>query len=81
MGKEPTLYSKGDNTIDDIEAETLHIWGSHGFTVPESMVRNNVEAIKNSTFVKFDQCGHSLLLINLMNLKVIVVFYSIIRKI
>jgi pimeloyl-ACP methyl ester carboxylesterase len=59
MGNEPTLYSKGDNTIKDIEAETLHIWGSHDLMVPESMVRTNVEAIKDSTFVKFDQCGHS----------------------
>jgi len=59
MGKEPTLYSKGDNTVSDIEAETLHIWGSHDLMVPESMVKTNVDAIKNSTFVKFDQCGHS----------------------
>ncbi|MFP4478239.1 MAG: alpha/beta fold hydrolase [Candidatus Izemoplasmatales bacterium] len=59
MGKEPTLYAKGDDTIGDIEAETLHIWGSHDLMVPESMVKNNVEAIKNSIFVKFGQCGHS----------------------
>ncbi|QWB99655.1 alpha/beta hydrolase [Mycoplasmatota bacterium] len=59
MGKEPTLYAKGSDTIEQIEAETLHIWGSHDVMVPESMIQTNVKGIKNSTYVKFDQCGHS----------------------
>ncbi len=59
MGQNHNLYSEGDNTIGDIEADTLHIWGTHDITVPEQMVKANVDAIQNSTYVKFDQCGHS----------------------
>lgn len=59
MGKEPNFYSEGDNTINQIKAESLHVWGTHDITVPEQMVKDNVEALEGSTYVKFDQCGHS----------------------
>ena len=59
MGQTHNLYTEGDNTISDIKADTLHIWGTHDITVPEQMVKANVDAIQNSTYVKFDQCGHS----------------------
>jgi pimeloyl-ACP methyl ester carboxylesterase len=59
MSNQSNLYSKGDNTVKDIDAETLIIWGTHDLTVPEQMVKDNVDAIPNNTLVKFDQCGHS----------------------
>ena len=59
MGDTHNLYSEGDNSIQNIKAPTLHIWGSHDITVPESMVKANIEKINDSTYVKFDQCGHS----------------------
>jgi pimeloyl-ACP methyl ester carboxylesterase len=59
MGKQSNLYTDGDDTIKDLQAETLIIWGTHDLTVPEQMVKDNVEAIANNTLVKFDQCGHS----------------------
>lgn len=59
MSDQSNLYSQGDNTIKDIEAQTLIIWGTHDLTVPEQMVKDNVDAIENNILVKFDQCGHS----------------------
>jgi pimeloyl-ACP methyl ester carboxylesterase len=59
MSNQSNLYSQGDNTIKDIEAQTLIIWGTHDLTVPEQMVKDNVDAIENNILVKFDQCGHS----------------------
>jgi pimeloyl-ACP methyl ester carboxylesterase len=59
MGHEHNFYTQGDGSIDDVKAETLHVWGSHDVTVPEQMMKANIDAIKNSTYVKFDQCGHS----------------------
>lgn len=61
MGIGSNFYTEGENTISKIEADTLHIWGTHDLTVPEMMVQANIEAIKHSTYVKFDQCGHSAL--------------------
>lgn len=59
LGNQSNLYSDGDNTIGNIEADTLHIWGTQDKTVPENMIKDNVEAIKNSTYIKFDECAHS----------------------
>jgi len=60
MGKDHNLYSPGQNTINQIKCPVLHIWGSHDITVPEYMVLDNFKALENqSTYVKFDQCGHS----------------------
>ena len=53
-------YSKGDNTIRLIKAPTLHIRGTRDITVPEMMIQANIEAIKSkSTYIKFENCGHS----------------------
>lgn len=59
MSNQHNLYSTGENTIHQIDVPTLHIWGTHDITVPEVMVKDNVDAIKNSTYVKLNQCGHS----------------------
>jgi pimeloyl-ACP methyl ester carboxylesterase len=60
MSKEHNLYHKGDGTIFNIKAPVLHFWGSHDKTVPEYMVLDNIKALENqSTYVKFNNCGHS----------------------
>jgi len=60
MGEVHNFYSPGDGSIKNIKSETLHIWGTHDKTVPEYMVLDNVKALEDlSTYVKFDQCGHS----------------------
>ncbi|MDY0011237.1 MAG: alpha/beta hydrolase [Candidatus Izemoplasmatales bacterium] len=60
MGKDFNFYQKGQNTISLIKAPVLHIWGSHDKTVPEFMILDNIKALEDqSTYVKFDQCGHS----------------------
>ncbi len=60
MGKDHNLYSPGQNTIDKIKCPVLHLWGSHDITVPEYMVLDNFKTLEDvSTYVKFDQCGHS----------------------
>jgi pimeloyl-ACP methyl ester carboxylesterase len=60
MGKDHNFYKNGDDTISHIKAPVLHIWGSHDKTVPEYMILDNIKALENqSTYVKFDQCGHN----------------------
>ncbi|MGD9887100.1 MAG: alpha/beta fold hydrolase [Bacilli bacterium] len=59
MSDAPNFYRQGDHSIEKIMAKTLHIWGSLDKTVFESMVMDNVQAIKHSTFLKWDDCGHS----------------------
>ncbi|MDD4070602.1 MAG: alpha/beta hydrolase [Candidatus Izemoplasmatales bacterium] len=60
MGSDHNLYSQGDNSITNIKAPVLHIWGSHDKTVPEYMVLDNINALENqSTYIKYDECGHS----------------------
>jgi len=60
MGSDHNLYSQGDNSITKIKAPVLHIWGSHDKTVPEYMVLDNINALENqSTYIKYDECGHS----------------------
>jgi pimeloyl-ACP methyl ester carboxylesterase len=60
MGKDFNFYQMGQNTISLIKAPVLHIWGSHDKTVPEFMILDNFKALEDqSTYVKFDQCGHS----------------------
>ncbi len=60
MGKEKSFYSEGQNTISNIKCPVLHFWGTHDITVPESLILDNVKALEEqSTYMKFDQCGHS----------------------
>ncbi|MFW5888995.1 MAG: alpha/beta fold hydrolase [Bacillota bacterium] len=59
LSDKSNLYSEGDDSISEIKADTLHIWGTQDKTVPENMIKDNIEAIENSTYIKFDECGHS----------------------
>lgn len=59
MSHEKSLYSEGSGDIDKIDAECLHIWGENDATVPEHMVKDNVRAIEDSTYIKYENCGHA----------------------
>lgn len=59
MSHEQTHYQKGENTIKDIQNQTLHIWGKDDKTTPESMILENIKGIQNSTSVYYEQCGHA----------------------
>ncbi|MBU0997035.1 MAG: alpha/beta hydrolase [Firmicutes bacterium] len=60
MSCEPNSYKTGENTIHRIQAPVLHFWGDKDITVPESMIFDNINALKaQSTYIKFDHCGHS----------------------
>jgi len=62
MGDTHNLYNEGENTIKNITCPILHLWGSQDKTVPEMMVLDNYNALKDlSTYIKFDNAGHSLL--------------------
>ncbi len=60
MSAEPGFYGMGDGTIGKITCPVLHIWGNRDITVPELMIEANINALKaNSTYVRFENCGHS----------------------
>ncbi len=59
MSDTPNLYAKGDGSIKQIKADTLMFWGTLDKTVPEYMVLDNLKAISNAKYVKFEDCGHS----------------------
>lgn len=60
MGNTPNFYRAGDNTISNIKCPVLHFWGTKDLTVPEYMVLENIEALKNnSQYIKFENSGHS----------------------
>ena len=60
MSNDDSLYSKGMGNIKDIKVPVLHIWGTLDKTVPEYMVLDNINAIPGqSTYIKFNECGHS----------------------
>jgi pimeloyl-ACP methyl ester carboxylesterase len=60
MGEDHNLYHEGENTISNIKAPVLHVWGTYDKTVPEYMVLDNINALEEqSTYIKFDECGHS----------------------
>ncbi|MDY0210020.1 MAG: alpha/beta hydrolase [Acholeplasma sp.] len=59
MSNEPNLYAKGENTIGNIKSEVLMFWGTLDKTVPEYMVNDNLAALPNAKYVKFEDCGHS----------------------
>ncbi len=61
MGDTTGFYGPGNNAISQIIAPTLHIWGKLDRTVLEYMVLDNLKAIKNSTYLRFADCGHSAL--------------------
>jgi len=60
MGNTFNFYKQGDDTISNIKCPVLHIWGQQDKTVPEYMILDNIEALKaNSTYIKYESCGHS----------------------
>lgn len=59
MSDTPNLYTKGDGSIKQIKADTLMFWGALDKTVPEYMVQDNLKALPNAKYVKFESCGHS----------------------
>lgn len=59
MSEDQGFYGKGTDTIKNIDAPTLHIWGTNDVTVPKYMLDENVAAIKNSTTIIYGGAGHS----------------------
>lgn len=60
MSEIPNLYHKGDGTIKNIKAPVLMFWGALDKTVPEFMVLDNLNALKNQThYIRFESSGHS----------------------
>lgn len=59
MSNTHNLYHPGTNRIGDITCEVLHIWGDKDIVVPEYMILENVNSLKNSRYIKYENCGHS----------------------
>lgn len=59
MSNQPNFYRQGDNTISNIKCPVLHFWGINDKTVLEYMVLENINALENSKYVRFEDCGHS----------------------
>jgi pimeloyl-ACP methyl ester carboxylesterase len=60
MSSQNNYYTDGTNTIQKIEVPVLHTKGKQDITVPDSMIKDNYEALKShSTLIEYDQCGHS----------------------
>lgn len=59
MSNEANLYKQGDASISNIKADTLLFWGTLDKTVPEYMVLDNLNALPNAKYIKFEACGHS----------------------
>lgn len=59
MSDQPNAYTSGSHTIEHIQCPVLHIRGKEDRTVPEYMLNDNVNAIKDSTVIQYDNCGHS----------------------
>jgi pimeloyl-ACP methyl ester carboxylesterase len=60
MSPNPGFYGLGDNSIQKITCPVLHVWGDKDITVPEAMVQANIQAISGkSTYLRFENCGHS----------------------
>lgn len=60
MGEGFNFYTQGNNRIKKITAPVLHFWGTLDKTVPEYMVQDNIEALKEqSIYIKLEDCGHS----------------------
>ncbi|MCK9492941.1 MAG: alpha/beta hydrolase [Acholeplasmataceae bacterium] len=59
MGKEPSIYRKGEDLMKLIKQPVLSFWGTLDITVPEYMVLENNAALKDVKYVRFEKCGHS----------------------
>lgn len=59
MSDEPNLYKNGDGSIKSIKADTLIFWGALDKTVPEYMTLDNLKALPDAKYVRFETSGHS----------------------
>ncbi len=60
MSSVHNFYNAGTNQITKIKAKTLHTWGREDKTVPEYMVLDNYNTLKElSELVVYENCGHS----------------------
>ena len=60
MSGEKNFYREGDNTVHLIEAPVLHIWSKKDLVVPNYMLNENVEALKDqSEVIIYEHSGHS----------------------
>ncbi|MDD3123175.1 MAG: alpha/beta hydrolase [Candidatus Izemoplasmatales bacterium] len=60
MSDVANFYKDGEKTIHNVTMPVLHIWGTKDITVPEYMILENIKALETvSTYVRFEECGHS----------------------
>ena len=60
MSDVANFYKDGEKTIHNVTMPVLHIWGTKDITVPEYMILENIKALETvSTYVRFEDCGHS----------------------
>ncbi len=59
LSKEPNAYVAGSGLIEKIKCPVLHLRGNDDLTVPEYMLNDNVNALSNSTVIRYEHCGHS----------------------
>jgi pimeloyl-ACP methyl ester carboxylesterase len=60
MGDAFNYYTMGNQRIKLIKVPVLHFWGTLDKVVPEAMVKDNIQALKEqSTYIKLEESGHS----------------------
>lgn len=60
MSDQPNYYNEGTDTIRRITVPVLHTKGKQDITVPDYMIKDNYEALRDrSELIEYDQCGHS----------------------
>ncbi len=59
MSDRANAYVKGDNTISDVTCPCAFTTADKDLSVPDWMVMENVNAIKNSKLILYKDCGHS----------------------
>jgi len=65
MGEGPNFYTQGDNSIKNVKAKILHIWSKKDAVVPNYMLVENYEALKDlSEVIIYENSGHSPLVDN-----------------
>lgn len=59
MSDTNTAYTRGDGSVKDIECPVAVTMADKDLTVPDWMVMENVNGIKNSKLIAYTNCGHS----------------------
>lgn len=60
MSNTKNVYVEGDGSIHNIKAPVLHIWSKKDLVVPNYMLNENVEALKDqSEVIIYEHSGHS----------------------